>query len=342
MKRLAVILAEHRRLFITVFVVGTGLMGVYRGLIKPPRFNAEVTLVVNTAEPGKTGQLGSLTDLAGLAGIQLNNGRFTATPEMVEGMLTSRRVQLGVAMEPWKKDLLVIDAITDSAIEHDNTRRIVEAMQKAVTVSSDKQTGWVTLSVENEDSALARFVNNRLVDSLRATFVATAKAQAEAQRKGQAKRLDSAKKELRDADERIQNWITLNGDLGPRARGNIERGRLENEVQMARAAYAQAMADYSSAVARELDQTPAVVVFDQLPKYIEMKPKFTLLISLLVGFALVSCLVAFYYARESYARFVSGRPVSEAEAEARLRAALGGEARASSEPRSPRRDRVGV
>jgi uncharacterized protein involved in exopolysaccharide biosynthesis len=91
------------------------------------------------------------------------------------------------------------------------------------------------------------------------------RAQASAKRVAQAERVDSARRQLRRAEERSLSFLASNRAFTQYSPASISRQQLEREVTAAQSVYSQARSDYESAVARELEETPAVVVVDSIP-----------------------------------------------------------------------------
>jgi len=54
---------------------------------------------------------------------------------------------------------------------------------------------------------------------------------------------------------------------------SVMRRELEREVTSAQSVYSQAREDYETAVARELEETPAVVVVDSIPNRLLPDPR---------------------------------------------------------------------
>jgi hypothetical protein len=146
-------------------------------------------------------------------------------------------------------------------------------MRKAVTAEVDKQTGLITVETTLADSAVARLVTRRLTESASAAFVRVSRAQATSQRTSQAERVDSAQRQLRRAEERSREFNSSNRAYTVFSEASVTRRQLEREATNAQSVYSQALSDYETAVARELEETPAVVVVDSIPNRLLPDPR---------------------------------------------------------------------
>jgi uncharacterized protein involved in exopolysaccharide biosynthesis len=77
-----------------------------------------------------------------------------------------------------------------------------------------------------------------------------------------------------------------NRSLTPRSRLSLERARLERAATTAAQVHEQVTADRQSAIARELEEAPAIAVVEHLPQELFPKPKRVLFRALLVGLAI--------------------------------------------------------
>jgi uncharacterized protein involved in exopolysaccharide biosynthesis len=241
-------------------------------LLQPRRYEASVTVATVSGSRMPAG----LSSLAGLSGLNLSTG-LTVTPELVAGLAVSRRVLLAVAdtvdaAGPLAPRLAEEELPSEWVVER--------AVRRRVSASPDRRTGLVTLRVADRDSALARVMANRLVAVLSATYVDVARSQAAAQRRGQEARVDSMAAALTRAERSQLEFLRSNRGLSPEAEGTLERQRLERALSIATQTFQQAVLEREAAVARELEQTPIVVVVDPLPATLRPMPRYTTLYAL--------------------------------------------------------------
>jgi len=177
--------------------------------------------------------------------------------------------------------------IVDRVVDKDSGRvlawRIERTMSGTIRTTISDKTGLITLGVRATDSALARHVVDRLVDRTRALFVATARAQAAELKRAQAARVDSAERQLVNAQDRLVSFHAANRVVVPYSPLSVQESQLNSAVEVARQVYTQAVADREAAVAKELEETPAMVVVDPVPPVIPPLPLHRSSKSLAVG-----------------------------------------------------------
>lgn len=239
-------------------------------LVRAPRYEASVTLATVSGTRGISLTSGAAAALLGAnAGAQ---GGFQATPALISELMLSRRVLGAIGNER-------APGYTRSVASVLAGKRVqpvdaAHAVEKAVNTSTSRETGLVTLRVLSKDSALARFVAERIVDETSQAFVQTARAQATEMRRAQDARVDSASSRLRRAEVALQQFLSENRALPSFSAASLQRQALEREVTVAQTVYQQAVGDRESAIAKELEETPAVVAVDPLPPVLPQEPRY--------------------------------------------------------------------
>ena len=232
-------------------------------LLPARRYTATVVLaaVPNARNASLSGGLTALLGSAQLGGIQ-------STPYFIAKLLLLRSVVMQVAAEPVPdaRGGAVIERILEEPAGEIRPTRVEPAMRDILSAEVDKQTGLIALRARHADSAVVRQVANRLVQTASETFVRVSRAQATSQRVAQAERVDSAQRQLRRAEERVLNFLSANRAFTQFSPASISRQQLEREVMNSQTVYSQARTDYEAAVARELEETPALVIVDPIPK----------------------------------------------------------------------------
>jgi len=238
-------------------------------LIPERKYTASMVLaaVPNARTSALSGGLSAILGSAQLGGVQ-------STPYFIAKLILLRSVIMQVASER------VTDARGGTVIERVleerppiKPGRVEPAMRKALSAEVDKQTGLITVETTLADSAVARFITRRATESASAAFVRVSRAQATSQRTAQADRVDSAQRQLSRAEERSRTFASANRAYTPFSEASVTRRQLEREVTNAQTVYSQARSDYETAVARELEETPAVVVVDSVPSRLLPDPR---------------------------------------------------------------------
>jgi len=268
---------------------GTALLAI---LLPAREYTAELTLaaVPSTKTASLTGGISSLLGNMQAGGVQ-------STPFFVTRLLQLRGVLHEVAHDSagGASSGLVIERVLDRPRAEIREAEVVPAMRDIVHADVDKQTGLVTFGVSHADSALARHVAERLVDVATARFQSVVRAQASDQRVAGEALVDSTRRQLRSAEERLQQYQSSHRLFEPYARASTDRQRLERDLVNAQDAYNRAMGERQSAIARELEETPAVVVVDPLPA--ELTPisrgaVVKLMLATVLGLGLVAAVLA--------------------------------------------------
>ena len=281
----------EKRRQIVAFVILTSLaVGAY-AFLQPRKYKAElsVTPVVNNrASP-------ALGGIAALAGATLQQG-YQLTPARMVELIKSRRVLAGVGMSTVSPNgnTTIIERVLDEEYTRNDPEEVEKHIERLLTVVTNKETGTITVSASHRDSALARLIALRTVDSASQIFVRTSKAQAQQLRVAQEARVDQTRQQLARAEEELREFNFSNRATPAYSQASVERARLQRNIMIAEQVYTQAATDQESAFARELEATPTVVVHDPLPdvlskvrKRVVMKTAIALIVSLLLACAWV-------------------------------------------------------
>ncbi len=281
---------EKRRQIIAFVILTSLAVGVY-AFLQPRKYKAElsVTPVVNNrASP-------ALGGIAALAGATLQQG-YQLTPARMVELIKSRRVLAGVGMSTVSPNgnTTIIERVLDEEYTRNDPEEVEKHIERLLTVVTNKETGTITVSVSHRDSALARLIALRTVDSASQIFVRTSKAQAQQLRVAQEARVDQTRQQLARAEEELREFNFSNRATPAYSQASVERARLQRNIMIAEQVYTQAATDQESAFARELEATPTVVVHDPLPevlskvrKRVVMKTAIALTVSLLLACAWV-------------------------------------------------------
>jgi uncharacterized protein involved in exopolysaccharide biosynthesis len=254
-------LIEKRRQIIAWSIAIALVVGGIAALL-PRKYKAELSLtpVVNN----KSGN--ALGGIAALAGATLSTG-YQLTPARMVELLKSRTVLAGVGKSRASANgnETVIDRFLGEHYDRNDDEEIQNHLAKIIQVETNKETGTISVAVQHRDSALARIIASRVVDSASQIFVRTSKAQAQQLRMAQDNRVAIAKSDLASAEERLREFKFSNRATPSFSPVSLDGDRLTRDVSMAQQVYSQAISDQQSAYAHELEETPTVVVQDPLP-----------------------------------------------------------------------------
>jgi capsule polysaccharide export protein KpsE/RkpR len=230
--------------------------------VPPRKYKAELSLtpVVNSRASSALG------GIAALAGASLQTG-YQLTPARMVELINSRAVLAGVGMSTIKPggNERVIDRVLGEKYDRNDAEEVARHLENLLTTSTNKETGTIDVAIQHPDSALARIIASRVVDSASQIFVRTSKAQAQQLRIAQEARVDNAASTLASAEERLRQFNDQNRATPSYSVAGLERERLNREIRFAEQIYTQAATDREAAYARELEATPTVVIQDPLP-----------------------------------------------------------------------------
>lgn len=274
------LLEKRRQIILWSTAIALTTAGVFAALPKKYKAGLSLTPVVNNKSATALG------GIAAIAGATLNTG-YQLTPARMMELLTSRSVLAGVGMSPMTPggQERVIDRLLGKRYGRNDEEEVERKVQKFLSVSANKETGTIAVSVFHRDSAVARVVASRVVDRASQLFIQTSKSQAQQLRIAQEGRVQLARNQLAQAEEQLRQFRFANRATPPFSAAAIDLQRLNRDIQMAEQVYTQAITDQQIAYARELEATPTVVVQDPLPPVLPPLKKGLLLKSVIAGVA---------------------------------------------------------
>jgi len=243
----------------------SGLLAAGIAALLPVKYQAVV--VLSTVQSNRAQGLAS--QLLGAAA----NGSLQATPALVVRLTQLQSVLLPVAAARTKSGELLIEALSGKVAARLSTARTLKEMRRAVTSSYDRETGLVTLQVVHKDSALARQFVGLTVEHVRRVFVDASRAQGRQMRVAMEARVDSANSQLRHSEQRLSSFLSANRALAAYASAQAQRQQLDRDITLSQTIYQTVVTDREQAIAKELEDAPAVVVLDPLPPSLPTAPR---------------------------------------------------------------------
>ncbi|MFN0179401.1 MAG: GNVR domain-containing protein [Gemmatimonadales bacterium] len=273
---------QRRWRLVATWCLSAATIAAAAALVIPRPFEAAAVL----ATVGGANPLSSLGPLAGAAaafgGVALGKGDLNPTPDLISALLVSRKVLSTVGSGRLEDGRLLIEALKGEPVARSEVAR---EMRRFIRTSISPQTGLVTVTARHRDSGLARRVAASAIEETTRSFVDASRSQARGLRLAQEERLDSARRQVTRAEKALIGFLSVNRVVGDFSLKSVERDRLARDVDVARQVYLQATGDRESAVARELQQTPAIVILDPAPEDLPKRPRRALITALLAGLA---------------------------------------------------------
>lgn len=272
-------IARQSRILLLIGLAAAGITAVVLALT-PRKYEGTMVLVPVQGTHASGALAGAASFLGG--SLDLGSTGFDATRDVVAYLLRARTVLLAVAEKPYNGRPIAV-AIVKREPKVGDEELLLRDLRHALRVTTSKETGFVTMSVQAVDSGAVRAFLGAVTEETQRLFAEVARSQARQLLRAQERRLDSASAELKRSEDRLLRFDEGNRLLTPRSRLSLERARLEREATDATRVYEQVVTDRQSAIARELEEAPAIAVVEPLPTVLPPKPRRLLFRSILLG-----------------------------------------------------------
>ncbi len=292
---------KHWRPLMGVSLLAGGITGFTIWML-PRKYEASMTLstIASSRTPSVPGGLGGL-----LAGASL--GVTGPNPSLITRIAGEYGVLLRVAGSPMRENSreTIAERLRRSNGSDIPNRDLVRELRKMIGAGVDKASGVIVITAISKDSTLARAVTETVVRETSRTFIGITRAQGSELHLAMQNRLDSAGRQLRSAEDAQRRFLSANRVVAPFSPAAVEQTKLRQSYDLALQVYTQTLTDRESAVAKELEATPAVVVIDPVPAELPPLPRFVAMKS--VAAALLAALLfgLLIIARESARRAVN-------------------------------------
>ncbi len=267
---LAATLVEAWRALLVAALLGAAIAAAIT-LARPRTYTARMSLVTVTTSKGPS--LGGVIG-AGLLSIGAGSG-VQATPTFVLRLMETESIRRAIALTPvpGTGQPLVTTLGGHDALAHPEL--FGRTIGRAIESTTDRDAGTIELAATHPDSAIARLMAQRMLEETSRGFLRAARAQATQQREAQERRVEVAQHNLRAAEDALLAFSRSNRVIGSYSSSFVENQQLQRALSIAQSVYTQAVGDRESAVAKELEDTPALVVLDPVPNVIGANPRYT-------------------------------------------------------------------
>lgn len=184
---------------------------------------------------------------------------------------------------------------------------------KSVDASAVQRTGVIDLAVTDKNATLAKLITDRMIELLNQYNLQTRQSQAGAERRFTEQRLDEVKRDLRAAEDRLQQFLQRNRDYRNSPELNFQQERLDREVTLEQQLFTTLAQSYEQAKIEEVRDTPVLTIVEAPEVPVRPDPRGLLrngILSLLLGIMLGVCL-AIGRAYAVNARLLQQREASE-------------------------------
>jgi uncharacterized protein involved in exopolysaccharide biosynthesis len=249
-----------------VFVfLGAGICGYGVSWLVSSEYTASASVAVDETSLPNIGALGSL-----VSRISGNLGNRAESPPFIASLFRSKAAQVPVLETP----LSTRSGSVQTVIEHyrigTRGRRISEIQQRAlrrmrqcVDAAFDRETGIVSVSVEDKDPVFAAALIRVLIQSVNDNTINRRRSQYAALRQYAEGRVREARDSLTRAEDILTRFLTVNRAGFQTPALAAEKARLEREVTLRLQTYSSANDQLEFARFNEARTTPVITIVDE-------------------------------------------------------------------------------
>lgn len=300
------VLLRWRRTILSCIIAG-GLLGVGFGLLSTRVYTSSATFLPQGAEAANSG----IAQAASQFGFRVPTGAGVWGPPMYVELLRMRALLEPIVFdtvtvaEESSRRIRIIDLLQVSAPSPD--RRIelgVRRLAKMVKSKEVKALNSVQLAVTTPWPSVSFAIAQRLVRGVNEFNLRTRKSQAVAERQFVEARVNDAESTMRDAENRLQDFLQRNRNIAGSPELAFERDRLQREFTLRQQMYSSLMQSRDDARIREVRDTPVITVLEDPRMPVLPDPRNVTLKGTLgaLGGALLAILLAFVVEGVSRAR----------------------------------------
>jgi uncharacterized protein involved in exopolysaccharide biosynthesis len=231
----------------------------------PFLYSASASFIPQGNDASRSG----LAGLAGQLGVSVPGSNQSLSPEFYVKLLESRVLlqpithdSFTVAEKGGRKiafmDMFGIKGGTTTSREEDGVR----LLQSIVAPTQVPTTGVVEISVVTPWRSVSLAIVTALVNGVNEYNQATRQGQAAAERKFVEGRLAVASADLRASEDRLEQFLRTNRDLGGSPELTLERDRIQREVTLKQGVFTALTQAYEDVRIREVRDTPVISMFE--------------------------------------------------------------------------------
>ena len=243
-----------------------GAIAAIFALFKPALYVASASFVT---QGGADATRSGLASIAGQFGVAIPTANQSLSPELYARLLKSRVVLQTIARDTFQvqemggKRISFLDLFEikdESPLRRED--KGVKVLSNLVTVGVSKPTGVVELAVATKWRSVSLGIAEQLINGVNDYNERTRQSQASAERKFVEGRLAIASADLRDAEDRLEQFLRTNMQLGGSPELSIQRDRLQRNVSLRQQVFAALTQSYEEARIREVRDTPVITVLE--------------------------------------------------------------------------------
>jgi uncharacterized protein involved in exopolysaccharide biosynthesis len=308
---LAVLLRRRGTIVLTTILVSA--LAVAVTLIRAETFTTSASF----RPQGSDVSGGQLMALASQFGVNVPGGSEEASPALYAELLTSREILARVAGRSYAvagvgdvmlKDLLEIEEDTEPLRDEETIEWLRE---EAVSVSTGRETGTVTLSTVTEWPDLSQAITQELLDEVALFNLDTRQSQAASERSFIEARVENAENELELAEEAQRAFLEANRQWENSPLLQFQHDGLQRELSLRQSVLTTLVQSYEQARISEVRDTPVITIL-QAPFLPPGPDDRRLVLSAALGIVLGGMAgIVFAFLIEAFRRPSAGDPARE-------------------------------
>lgn len=254
----------RRRGTIVLSTFGVTLLALAITLLSDATYSTSATFRPQGSEASNS-QLMALASQFGVNVPGMGGGE-EASPAFYAEILTSREILLRAAVRSYDvvgegtvylRDLLEIEEDTEALRDEE----VIEWLrEEAVSVSTGRETGTVTISVKTEWADLSQEIAADLLREVSSFNLNTRQSQAAAERAFIEARVDAAEEELHQAEDSLQTFLEANRQFENSPTLVFVHDALMREVTLRQSVLTTLVQSYEQARISEVRDTPVITV----------------------------------------------------------------------------------
>ena len=260
------VVLKNRRLVVLTPLIIFGLVVGYT-FIQSRTYSTSSSFIPQSS----SSQRSLTTNLAAQFGISVPAGEAGQTPEFYADLITSREILKDLAdntyvyhddEETVQVSLTELLKIKDES-EEKAREKTIKVLKKLISVSTDRETGLVTLTVHTKWAEVSQGITQDILDLVNQFNLSTRQTQATAEREFIEGRLEELKKELRDSEDALQDFLQKNRQWQESPELEFIHDRLYREVTMRQQVFTTLNQAYEQARIDEVRDTPVITVVEK-------------------------------------------------------------------------------
>ena len=144
----------------------------------------------------------------------------------------------------------------------DETLRVLRRDVISSAVAT-RTTGMVTVNVRTESPVVSMRIAERLLEGLNRFNLVTRQSQAGEERRFTEARYEAARLSLREAENKLQQWLQENRQYSNSPQLTFERDRLQSQVSLRQQVFQTLAQQYEDARIKEVRDTPVITVIER-------------------------------------------------------------------------------